>query len=115
MLASVKVRKRRRALMQIGGIAASVAVAGPAAYLAGRWLIGPTEYDYGGIACSEVMPLMPKYRAEQLPARQMGQIAVHLSECPKCGPAYDRMVGAAAGTAHSHSAHGGRRSHRHEA
>ncbi len=63
-----------------------------AAYFTTGWLRQPTEYRYGGIACSEVKPLLPDYLAKKLDAELVRKIDVHLTECPDCRPMYRRMV-----------------------
>ena len=72
MVTRVRTHQRRLMLKQVGGIAAGVLVLGVGGYLASQHLPQSSEQHYGGIACSDVMRLMPKYQA--------GEFAVELTE-----------------------------------
>lgn len=88
MVTRARTQQRRRVLKKLGGAAAGLLVLGSGGYVVSRWLSEPREYRYGGIACSEVMRLLPDYREEKLGAVLSEKIAAHLAECPKCGPMY---------------------------
>jgi hypothetical protein len=87
-----KPRRRRDALRQIGGVTAALIAAGAGGYLVSEWLWGVREYDYGGIVCSQVVPLFRDYHAKSLDVETSRKIAVHLEQCSQCGPAYQRLV-----------------------
>lgn len=55
----------------------------------GVWSItnSPVEYDYGGILCSEVRRLAPKFIKDALDNQTTAKIEAHLRACPSCGPA----------------------------
>lgn len=99
MAERLKIRQRRQALKRIGSAATALTVVSAGGYVAGRWLLGPAENRYGGIACSEVMPLLTDYRAKKLDPPLMRKIAAHLAECPHCGPMYRKMAAEMEGTA----------------
>jgi len=88
MLGTIQVRHRRRALKQIGAAGATIAVFGLVGYAA----IGRTyflrETRYGGLACREVMELLPDYRAKRLSAELSRKVTLHLRQCPDCGPRF---------------------------
>ncbi len=92
MVDRMRTVRRRRFLSQASVAALTLAVTGAGISFAGYrwWLSG--DYRYGGIACSEVMRLLPKYHAGELDAQLSRQIAIHLEQCPDCGPAYRRMI-----------------------
>jgi hypothetical protein len=83
--ARLRGRRRREFLRQAGSVAAGVAVLGAGGYLAARVGTRPPGQPYGGIACAEVMRLMPRYRAKQLSAEIAERIQIHLARCPECG------------------------------
>jgi hypothetical protein len=78
-------RRRREFLRQAGSVAAGVVVLGAGGYFATRAGTSSPLQPYGGIACAEVMRLMPRYRAQQLSADVAERIQIHLAKCPKCG------------------------------
>ena len=81
----LKTHERRLMLKQLGGVAAGVLVLGVGGYLASQHWPRSSEQRYGGIACAEVMRLMPRYRARELSAELTQKIQIHLAECPQCG------------------------------
>ncbi len=87
--ARVKGRRRREFLRQAGSVAAGIAVLGAGGYLATRLKTSPSGspsgQPYGGIACAEVIRLMPRYQAQELSAEMVGRIQLHLARCPECG------------------------------
>ncbi len=87
MVGRTRIRQRRRFLKRLGGTAAGLA----AIAAGGFWLLQPGEYHFGGIACSEVMSLLPDYRANKLPAELKEKVSLHLAKCPECGPHYRGM------------------------
>lgn len=85
-----KARTQRRVAVASGVGVALVAVA--VGLGLSIFLRGPTEYRFGGIACSEVRALLPEYLQGALADRQLAQsIDQHLAECPHCGPLVDQM------------------------
>lgn len=88
IVARKRTRQRRRVLKKLAGTAAGLLVLGSGGYVASRWLSEPAEYRFGGIACSEVMRLLPDYREKKLGSVLSEKITAHLGECPKCGPIY---------------------------
>jgi hypothetical protein len=100
----VRTRQRRQVLKRLAGVGAALVLIGAGGYVAGQWWHQPTEHHFGGIACSEVMRLLPDYRANKLDAELARRISIHLEKCPNCGPAYRRATSAKAGTAHVHHA-----------
>ncbi len=85
-------RRRREFLRQAGSVAAGVAVLGVGGYLATRLGTTPPGHPYGGIACADVVRLMPRYRAKELNAEIAERIQIHLARCPECGK-MDRKSG----------------------
>ena len=83
-------RRRREFLRQAGSVAAGVVVLGAGGYLATRTGTSTPDQPYGGIACVEVVRLMPRYRANELSADLAEKIQIHLARCPECGK-MDRM------------------------
>jgi hypothetical protein len=55
------------------------------------WSRRETEYDYGGIRCSEVRQLGELYMMNQVAEPTKSRIAQHLAQCPKCGPAFEEI------------------------
>ena len=90
IVARERTQQRRRVLKKLGGTAAGLLVLGSGGYVANWWLSEAAECRYGGIACSEVMRLLPDYREKKLGAVLSKKIAAHLGECLKCGPMYRR-------------------------
>ncbi len=88
----IRLRERRKALKKMGAAGAALLVAVGGGYLAKEWFDQPREYHFGGIACSEVMPLLPDYRAGKLDELLRNQVSEHLDKCPNCGPMYRRML-----------------------
>ena len=84
-------RKSRRAFLRATvATAASVLAAGGGVWLAfGRR--GDGEYEYGGIACSEVVRQGPDYMAGKVPEPTRSKIAEHVARCPRCGPLFKKM------------------------
>ncbi len=79
--------RRRRFLKQ-----ASVAALALAGMGAGICFAGYRGWLSDRITCSEVMQLLPKYRAGQLDTQLSRQIALHLEQCPDCGPGDRQMI-----------------------
>lgn len=90
--AHLRGRRRREFLRQAGRVAAGAAVLGAGGVLATRVGTGTSTPDqpYEGIACAEVMRLMPRYRTQPLNAEVAEKIRIHLAHCPECGK-MDRM------------------------
>lgn len=88
ILETIKIRRRRRALRQLGGAGAAIALMGIFGYNAINWTSLPQEKRYGGLACSEVMELLPDYQARRLSAKLSRQVTIHLRQCPDCGPRF---------------------------
>ncbi len=100
MVDHVKARRRREFVKQLAGAGAALVLIGTGGYLAGQWLQRPTEYHFGGIACGEVMRLLPDYRANKLDVGQHKQISTHLEKCPNCGSMHRHVVPGTAGGTH---------------
>ena len=81
----IKTHERRLMLKQLGGAVAGVFVLGVGGYLASQHEPWSSPQRYGGIACGEVMRLMPRYRARELSTELTQKIQIHLAECPRCG------------------------------
>jgi len=106
MVREIRLRQRRKLLKQLGTAAASLFVVGGAAYVAAdRWL-WPEKSPPGGIACSEVGPLLPAYCEQELEPTLAEKVTVHLDACPECGPAYEKMVAGKTETAHAECCRG---------
>lgn len=45
---------------------------------------GTAEYDFGGITCTEVHRLLPKYMQGEVEPTIAEKIKLHLAECPRC-------------------------------
>ena len=78
-------RRRREFLWQAGSVTAGIAVLGVGGYWATRLITSPSGHPYGGIACAEVMRLMPRYQTGELSAEMSKRIQIHLARCPDCG------------------------------
>lgn len=83
--AHLRGRRRREFLRRAGSVAAGVVVLGTGGVLATRVGTSSPAQPYGGIACAEVMRLMPRYRAQQLNAEVTEKIRIHLAHCSDCG------------------------------
>ena len=84
-----RLRARRRRRLFLGSAAAALAAtaAGGGAWL--LWRLNQEHiYDYGGIACPEVVRLGPEYAKGELSKELSDKIHVHVSLCPNCGPYY---------------------------
>jgi hypothetical protein len=88
MLETIQVRHRRRALKQLGAAGAAVVVFGIVGYAAIGRTHFPRETRYGGLACGEVMELLPDYQAKRLSAELSHKVTLHLRQCPDCGPTF---------------------------
>jgi len=49
------------------------------------------ENNWGNITCSEVVPLLPQYVANDLPTEQHDQITEHLAHCEMCATKYEEL------------------------
>ena len=87
LAATLRARRRRRLFLG----SAAAALAGTAA-AGGAWLLWQLTqehiYDYGGIACPEVVRLGPEYAKGDLSKELSDKIHAHVSRCPNCGPYY---------------------------
>jgi len=82
-LDGIRTRQRRWVMMKIGSVGAGVVLVGLAGYAAFD-AGGSASRPPGGLACSEVAELMPRYRAKRLPEELRARVATHLSQCPEC-------------------------------
>ncbi len=84
-------RKSRRVFLRatVATAASVVATGGTAWLLLGRR--GDGQYDYGGIACSEVVRQGKDYMEGKVPEPTKSQIAEHVAHCPRCGPLFEQM------------------------
>ncbi len=69
-------------------------------HLRADWWLWSDGSPPGGIACNEVIRLLPAYHAQNLKPTLAEKISIHLDECTKCGPAYERKVAAKQEVAH---------------
>lgn len=100
MVRGVRTRRRRQMLKQFGTATASLFLVGIVGYVStDRWL-GSDGFPPGGIACNEVMRLLPAFHARKLEPTLAQKVSIHLDECPQCGPAYEQMVAAKRTVAH---------------
>jgi hypothetical protein len=93
-----KLRKRRRRRVFLRN---AVAVAGTAVVAGGGislWLglkgsgqHGPTEYHFGGLACSEVQKLADAYAKGQLSPPMRDRVRQHVAQCPRCQQMFRSM------------------------
>lgn len=87
----LRARQSRRVFLRAtAATAASVLAAGGGAWL----LLGRRDdgqYDYGGIACAEVVRLGEDYMVGRVAEPTKSQIAEHVARCPRCGPLFDQM------------------------
>jgi anti-sigma factor RsiW len=88
-------RRRRRAstIKAMGSAAAALVFCVFVGYLAATQL---GEHHYGGLACSEVRPLLADYHTGQLPGDLAGQVRTHLEQCGHCRTSYEKMTAAKA-------------------
>jgi hypothetical protein len=93
MVGQLHTQRQRHQLKQFGGgVAALVLVA--AVVMAGRGLRtrqSPSGPIHGGIACSQVMPLLQAYRDDTLAPEVAERVRTHLEQCPNCGLKYRQM------------------------
>ncbi len=87
----LRVRKSRRFFLQTTvATATSVLAAG-----GGVWLLlgrqGDSEFDYGGIVCSEVVRQGHEYMEGKVPEPTKSRITEHVALCPRCGPLFKQM------------------------
>jgi hypothetical protein len=52
---------------------------------------GPSEYYYGGIACSEVQKMAGAYAKGELDAPTREKIRRHVAQCSRCGSLFRSM------------------------
>lgn len=88
MVSSIKTRCRRRQAGRVAVMSLMLVGIGVAGWL---MTTQQSEYEYGGIVCSEVRRLAPGYLSGKLDEDTSRQIAVHLSLCPTCGPTMQEM------------------------
>ncbi len=87
-------RRRQQAVRAASVAAAMVAVVAVAVIAFRRPAEGPAdEFDFGGVACSEVQRDLPRYVRGELPDDVAERIRTHLAKCPACGPMYRMMLG----------------------
>ena len=95
-LEALRTARRRRQIVVTSAVIAMVG----AVVVGGRQLwIGSSEFEYGGIACSDVAVLMANYSAGSLDEDLAEKVRLHLHECQQCGPKFQRMFGELAKTA----------------
>jgi hypothetical protein len=98
MVGQLNTQRRRQQIKQFGvGVAALVLLA--AVVIAGRGLLtrpSPSGPLYGGIACSQVMPLMQAYHDGTLAPGLTKKVRIHLEQCPNCGAKYRQLYAHAA-------------------
>lgn len=87
----LRVRKSRRHFLRTTvATAASVLATG-----GGVWLLlgrrGDSEFDYGGIVCSEVVRQGHEYMEGKVPEPNKSRITEHVALCPRCGPMFKQM------------------------
>lgn len=87
--ASVRARRRRRTAWLAAGTLCSVVLVGVLSYMI--WKPGQREFNFGGIACSEVRANMVDYRMQRLPPDVSRRIALHMEQCPSCQEYMKRM------------------------
>jgi hypothetical protein len=93
-----KLRKRRRRRAFLWNALATVGTAIVAGEGLMLWLAfrepgqqGPSEYYYGGIACSEVQKLADAYAKGELDAPTREKIRQHVAQCLRCGSLFRSM------------------------
>lgn len=88
-----KSRRRLWDLSRAAGVAGLVALV----LGIGFWSLGPgagaRDYNFGGIACSQVQQHMEAFAAGSLPDELAQRIRVHLEECPHCRELMKQMEG----------------------
>lgn len=83
-------RKTRRQFLKGAAAAVGVLVTGGAFGL--WWAARRTrEFDFGGITCSQVIPLMGDYMARKLPLADQTRVGEHLALCPRCRALLEKM------------------------
>lgn len=102
MVQGIRIWQRRRMLKQLGTATASLFLAGGAGYVAADLWLWSDGSPPGGIACSDVMRLLPAYRARKLKLEMAEKVSAHLENCPRCGPAYEQMADASSAVANVH-------------
>lgn len=96
MVRRVKARRRTRTWPQVAGasLAVLVLVAGGvfvATRLSSPTQEGPAGFDFGGITCREVQPILPEYLAGTLDEGRARKVRKHVAQCPHCGPMLEEM------------------------
>ncbi len=90
-----KRRQRRLFLRSAVAVASTAVVAGGGLSLwlglRGSGQQSPSEYHYGGIACSEVQELAGAYARGELGAPMREKVRQHVAQCPHCGPRFRSM------------------------
>ncbi len=79
-----QVRQRRKFLIRAGSTAGAIALASGAGWLAFRGAGTSSEPTFGGITCSKVRELAPKFMMAQLDEVVTQQIKTHLEQCANC-------------------------------
>jgi anti-sigma factor RsiW len=93
-----KLRKRRRRrvfLRNAAAVAGTAVVAGGGFSLwlglRGSGQQGPTEYHFGGLACSEVQKLADAYAKGELSPPMRDRVRQHVAQCPRCQQMFRSM------------------------
>jgi hypothetical protein len=84
MVGRIRFKERRRFLRQAAQGASALLVLGVGGAAAAQWIRADRPPRYGGLACSEVMQLMPDYRSHRLGEALAAKVAIHLEKCPHC-------------------------------
>ena len=87
----LRVRKSRRLFLRtpVATVASVLATGGGIWFLLGRR--GDRKFDYGGIACSEVVRQGQEYMEGKVPEPTKSRITEHVALCPRCGPLFKQM------------------------
>lgn len=89
-------RQRRTAVVTKASAVATLLLLGTGVWLfslpVGQVAEAPDgEFQYGSICCSDVMSYAAAFHQGELDEKTTTQISQHISECPHCGPAFEKM------------------------
>ena len=85
-------RHRRKQLGQWAGVVCVLLVVVSAGWYVVHSIGHPSEFNYGGIACSEVHQALPDFMVQRVSEDLERRIQAHLAKCAHCQELMQKMV-----------------------
>ncbi len=92
MVKARRERRRNRIAWRVAMVSASLLLAGLGVYQLAL-MAQSGEFNYGGIACSEVQQAMANYQDRQMPPDLSRRVVLHLEHCEACRQQRDGTTG----------------------